>query len=49
MTMGLLDLVVVLNKEDWSFRHLVPIFVVFYFIGLFISKRKYNFDNEKHN
>jgi len=49
MTLGLLDLVIILNKEDWSYRHLVPLFVGFYFFGLFISKRKYNFDNEKHN
>jgi len=49
MTLGLLDLVVTLNKEDWSYRHLVPFFAIFYFVGLFISKRKYNFDNEKHD
>jgi hypothetical protein len=49
MTLGLLDLILVLNKEDWSFRFLIPCFIVFYFIGLFISNRKYNFDNEKHN
>ena len=49
MTLGLLDLVVTLNKEDWGYRHLVPYFVIFYFVGLFISKRKYNIDNEKHD
>jgi len=49
MTLGLLDLVVTLNKEDWGYRHLVPYFVIFYLIGLFISKRKYNIDNEKHD
>jgi hypothetical protein len=49
MVLGLLDLVVTLNKEDWSYRHLIPYFTIFYFIGLFISKRKYNFDNEKHD
>lgn len=49
MTLGLLDLVVTLNKEDWSYRHLVPYFAIFYFIGLFISKRKYNIDDEKHD
>ena len=42
MTLGLLDLVVSLNKEDWGYRHLVPYFIVFYFFGIFISKRKYN-------
>ena len=47
MILGLLDLVVVLNKEDWGYRHLIPYFVVFYLLGIFIAKRKYNFDNEK--
>ena len=49
MTLGLLDLVVTLNKEDWSYRHLVPFFAIFYLAGLIISKRKYNFDDEKHD
>ncbi len=48
-TLGLLDLIIDLNKNDWGYRHLVPIFILFYFFGLFISKRKYNFDNEKHD
>ena len=42
MTLGLLDLVIVLKKEDWSYRHLVPYLAIFYFLGLFIAKRKYN-------
>ena len=41
MTLGLLELFVSLKKEDWSFRHLVPLLFTFYFLGLFISKRKY--------
>lgn len=49
MTLGLLDLVIILNKEDWGYRHLVPYFAIFYFIGIIISKRKYNVDNEKHD
>ncbi len=49
MTLGLLDLVITLNNENWGYRHLVPYFVLFYFIGLFISKRKYDIDNEKHD
>lgn len=49
MTIGLLDLFLVLNKGDWSYRHLIPLFFVFYFLGLFISRRKYNFENEKHH
>jgi hypothetical protein len=49
MALGLLELIITLNKNDWSYRYLVPLFVAFYFLGLFISKRKYNFENEKHD
>ncbi len=49
MTLGLIDLFIVLNPEDWSYRFLVPIFITFYFLGLFIAKRKYNFEDEKFN
>lgn len=49
MTLGLLDLVISLNQEDWSFRHLVPYFVIFYFAGLIVSNRKYNLNNEKYD
>jgi O-antigen ligase len=41
MTLGLLDLVITLKKEDWGYRHLVPYFFLFYLIGLIVSKRKY--------
>jgi heme/copper-type cytochrome/quinol oxidase subunit 3 len=41
MTLGLLDLVIEIKKEDWGHRHLVPYFALFYFIGLIVSKRKY--------
>lgn len=49
MTLGLLELVIPLNQEDWSYRHLIPYFSLFYFVGLFIARRKFNFDNEKHD
>lgn len=49
MTLGLIDLFIVLNPEDWSYRFLVPIFIAYYFLGLFIAKRKYNFEDEKFN
>ena len=42
MTLGLLDLVITIKKEDWGYRHLVPYFALFYFIGLIVSKRKYD-------
>lgn len=49
MTLGLIDLYLDLNPQDWNYRFLVPIFILFYFIGLFIAKRKYNFEDEKFN
>ena len=42
MTLGLLDFVVVLKKEDWGYTHIIPYFFLFYFFGIFISRRKYN-------
>lgn len=42
MTLGLLDLVLVINKEDWGFRHLVPYFIFFYIVGFLIAKRRYS-------
>lgn len=49
MTLGLIDLAVELQPDDWSYRFLVPLFVAYYFIGLFISKRKYHIDHEEHD
>lgn len=49
MTLGLIDLFIVLNPKDWNYRFLFPIFIAFYFLGLFIAKRKYNFEDEKFN
>jgi hypothetical protein len=41
MVLGIVQIVVTLNSEDWSFRHLVPFFSLAYFIGLFRARRKY--------
>lgn len=49
MTLGLIDLAVELQPDDWSYRFLVPLFVAYYFIGLFISKRKYHIGHEEHD
>jgi hypothetical protein len=49
LALGLLELCIQLNKDDWSYRHLFPMFIAFYFIGLLISRNKYNFENEKHD
>jgi hypothetical protein len=48
-TLGLLDLYIKLNANDWNYRFLVPIFILFYFIGLIIAKRKYRFNDEEYN
>lgn len=49
MTLGLVDLFVDLNPEDWSYRLLVPILIAFYLMGYFISTRKYSVDHEEHD
>jgi len=41
MTLGSLELIVKLNNGMWGYRSLIPYFTLFYFAGLFISKRKY--------
>jgi hypothetical protein len=42
MTLGLLDLVIVIKKEYWGYTDLIPYFFAFYWVGILISKRKYN-------
>lgn len=49
MTLGLLDLVLEINKEDWGFRYLVPYFIFFYIVGFLIAKRKYSLEDEQQN
>jgi hypothetical protein len=41
MTLGLLQLAVDLNMEDWSYRHVWIYLPIFYFLGLTISWRRY--------
>jgi hypothetical protein len=41
MTLGLLDLAVGLSPDDWSYRHLLPYIVMFYFLGLSIAWNRY--------
>lgn len=41
MTLGLIELIKKLNVEDFSFLYIFPLFFLFYFIGLFISNRRY--------
>lgn len=37
MTLGLIDLFITLNQENWSHRHLFPILIAFYFAGLYFQ------------
>jgi hypothetical protein len=41
MTLGMLSLVITLNKEDWDYRHLMPFMFISYFLGLGITRKKY--------
>ena len=41
MILGSLNLVIILNNKNWDYLSLVNYFVLFYFIGLIISQRKY--------
>jgi hypothetical protein len=41
MTIGLLDLAITLNPDDWSLHHVWLLMPLFYYIGLFRAKRRY--------
>ena len=41
LTLGLLELVVNLSPDDWSYRHLGPFVILFYVLGLWVSTRRY--------
>ena len=41
MMLGLLDLAVPLNPDDWSYRHVGPFLFMLYFFGLFLARRRY--------
>ena len=41
MTLGLLELAIPLNRDDWSYRHIWPILYVFYLLGLAWARRRY--------
>lgn len=40
-TLGLLELAVTLNRNDWSLRHVWALLPMFYFIGLAFTWRRY--------
>jgi len=41
MTLGLLDLAMPLNPDDWSPRHIWAMMPAIYFLGLWRAKRRY--------
>lgn len=41
MVLGLLDLAVDLNPDNWSYRHVWQFMVVFWLLGLVIARRRY--------
>lgn len=42
MTLGMLDRVVTLDRNDWGYLDLVPFMGLFYAIGWWIARRKYS-------
>jgi hypothetical protein len=40
-TLGLLELAIDLPKEDWSYRHVFMFMPIFYFLGLYLARRRY--------
>ena len=41
MTLGLLELAMPLNKDDWSYRHVWAMMPALYYMGLWRAKRRY--------
>lgn len=41
MGLGLIQRVMQLNPLDWSYRHVWPFLVAFYFFGLLLARRRY--------
>ncbi len=41
MTLGLLELAVQLNADDWSYRHIWALMPALYYAGLLRAKRRY--------
>ena len=41
MVLGLLELATDLNPADWSYRHLWPVAVLFWLVGLVLARRRY--------
>lgn len=42
MTLGLMELAVTLNRDDWSYRHVWAMLPPMYFAGLVLARRRYS-------
>ena len=42
MTLGLMELAVTLNRDDWSYRHVWAMLPMLYFAGLVFARRRYS-------
>jgi hypothetical protein len=41
MTLGLLELAITLNRDDWSYRHVWAMLPLFYLVGIVLARRRY--------
>ncbi len=41
MTLGLMELAIPLNRDDWSYRHVWAMLPMLYFAGLTFARRRY--------
>jgi hypothetical protein len=41
MTLGLMELAITLNRDDWSYRHVWAMLPMLYFAGLTFARRRY--------
>jgi len=42
MTLGLMELAVTLNRDDWSYRHVWAILPMLYLAGMIFARRRYS-------
>lgn len=42
MTLGLMELAIPLNRDDWSYRHVWAMLPPLYFLGLVFARRRYS-------
>jgi len=42
MTLGLMELAITLNRDDWSYRHVWAMLPMLYFGGLVIARKRYS-------